>query len=521
MTDRQPSLFNDVIGPVMRGASSSHCAAALRIGRLARAMMGGRIERVLVEFESRGALATTHASQGSDMGLFGGLLGWDLTDERLLDYAAAMEASGIELRIELGEFEAASPNIYKLTLENASARHELVADSTGGGMIEVLSIDGVPLSISGDCHETLIFVDGEAAALQARLATEFDEDELSLQGGGRAIEIKGQRFLDAGLQRALREEFPIRHWLELEQVLPVPSHPGTVLPFTTCAEMLDYNRERGRALWELAVDYECARGALEPDDVFGRMRDIVELLQDAVRIGLAGTEYADRILAPQCEPFRERMAAGGLLEAGMLNEIVLQISAMMEVKSSMGVIVAAPTAGACAALPCSVLGAGKALGSSLDDMTRAMLAAGMIGVFIATRSTFAAEKAGCQAECGAGSGMAAAALVGMGGGTLEQALAASSMALQNMLGLICDPVAKRVEVPCLGRNVLGASNAVSCANMALAGFDQVIPLDEVIAAMDAIGREMPCELRCTGLGGLAVTPTSLELERELERRCGR
>jgi L-serine dehydratase len=93
------------------------------------------------------------------------------------------------------------------------------------------------------------------------------------------------------------------------------------------------------------------------------------------------------------------------------------------------------------------------------------------------------------------------------------------MALQNMLGLICDPVAKRVEVPCLGRNVLGASNALSCANMALAGFDQVIPLDEVIFAMDEIGRSMPCELRCTGLGGLAVTPSSLEIEAKLSKRC--
>jgi len=115
--------------------------------------------------------------------------------------------------------------------------------------------------------------------------------------------------------------------------------------------------------------------------------------------------------------------------------------------------------------------------------------------------------------------MAAAALVGMAGGNLEQSLVAASMALQNMLGLICDPVAKRVEVPCLGRNVLAASNAVSCANMALAGFDAVIPLDEVIEAMDGIGKTMPCELRCTGLGGLAVTPTAMQLESDLEKKC--
>ncbi|MFT7486899.1 MAG: L-serine dehydratase [Candidatus Paceibacteria bacterium] len=519
MSDNQPSVFNDVIGPVMRGASSSHCAAALRIGRLALSMMGGQIDKVFVEFESSGALATTHESQGTDMGLFGGLLGWDLTDERLLDYVAAMQASDIEIAIEINDFPTTSPNIYKLTLTNAQGSHTLLADSIGGGMIEVLQINGVPLSIAGDCHETLIFVNGEAEELRERLTQDFAPAELHVRGDGRAVEIKAQSHLDENVRKELLSAFPISSWMEMDQVLPVASHAGTTLPFTSCEEMLAYNKGRGLDLWELALDYECIRGQLTRDDAFDRMREIVKLLQEAVRIGLAGTEYDDRILGYQCGPFRDSLAAGTLLETGMLNEIVLQITAMMEVKSSMGVIVAAPTAGACAALPGSVLGAAKSRGQSVDDMTKAMLAAGMIGIFIATHSTFAAEKAGCQAECGAGSGMAAAALVGLAGGTLEQALSASSMALQNMLGLICDPVAKRVEVPCLGRNVLGASNAVSCANMALAGFNAVIPLDEVIHAMDKIGRQMPCEVRCTGLGGLSVTPTSLEIESALESKC--
>jgi len=155
------------------------------------------------------------------------------------------------------------------------------------------------------------------------------------------------------------------------------------------------------------------------------------------------------------------------------------------------------------------------MGLDREAMVRGMLSAGIVGVLIAARSTFAAEVCGCQAECGAGSGMAAAALVTLGGGTADQALAAASMALQNTLGMICDPVANRVEVPCLGRNVLAAANALACANMALAGFDAVIPLDEVIETMDAVGRSLPRPLRCTALGGLSVTPTSKEIERRL------
>src|SRR6516225_860275 len=131
------SIFNDVIGPVMRGASSSHCAAALRIGRLARDLMDGDLQQVLVEFDRNGSLPTTHESQGSDMGLFGGLLGWETTDERLPSSRQALQDSGVEIRIEIVDTGDPHPNTYRLTLTNACERHTLRAISTGGGMIEV------------------------------------------------------------------------------------------------------------------------------------------------------------------------------------------------------------------------------------------------------------------------------------------------------------------------------------------------------------------------------------------------
>ncbi|KAA3661917.1 MAG: serine dehydratase, partial [Chloroflexi bacterium] len=146
---------------------------------------------------------------------------------------------------------------------------------------------------------------------------------------------------------------------------------------------------------------------------------------------------------------------------------------------------------------------------------KAMLAGGIIGVFIAAHATFAAEIGGCQAECGSGSGMAAAALVTLAGGSTQQAVNAASMALQNTLGMICDPVANRVEAPCLGKNVLAASNALACANMALSDYDPVIPLDEVVATMHEVGKQLPSTLRCTGLGGLSITKTSKEIEKRL------
>ena len=518
-TPSYPSILNEVIGPVMRGPSSSHCAAAVRIGRLARDLTGGDLVRVLAEFDPHGALATTHASQGSDMGLCGGLLGWEPWDERLVGAVEALHAAGIELKVRIAELGAAHPNTYKLTLINASERHQMVALSTGGGMVEVIEIDGAAVSVHGDYQETLFYLDAGAEGLARDLAGWVEADAILLhQGEGvRLVEVKSQRPLPHDVLARAEAAYDLYAIKCLDPVLPVLAHEGMQVPFLTCDEMLAYDAGRDLALWELAVHYESARGNLGSDQVLQRMRDLVGIMRASIRYGVEGTAYADRILGCQSRTFQERMAAGRLLDAGILNRVILYVTAIMEVKSAMGTIVAAPTAGACGALPGACIGAAEAMGLPVDEMAKAMLAAGLIGVLIAARATFSAEVGGCQAECGAGSGMAAAALVTLVGGTARQALAAASMALQNVLGMICDPVANRVEVPCLGKNVMAASNALACANMALADYDPVIPLDEVIGAMDRVGKALPRELRCTALGGLSITPTSVRIEERLKR----
>ena len=524
-----PSIFNEVIGPVMRGPSSSHCAAALRIGRMARDLMDGQIESVLVEYDPRGSLATTHRSQGSDMGLLGGLLGWEATDALGLlalpvQETGAFQVAGIQVQIRIAslgpaESIAAHPNTYRLTLVSATEQHEMVALSTGGGMIEIIEIDGACVSMLGDYYETLVYLDSDADRAARYLVEQTNHDEVLVY---RAVdrpfvEVKAQRFLEPEIARHLTAQYPVRCIKRLAPVLPVLSRKDTKLPFLTCTDMLAYNEEQGLDLWELAVRYESARSHLSHEQILDKMTDIVRQLEASIREGIQGTEYADRILGPQAKGFLQQIERHTLLEAGILNRMTLYVTALMEVKSAMGVIVAAPTAGACGALPGACLAAADALGKSREEVAKAMLAAGLIGVFIAHCATFAAEVGGCQAECGAGSGMAAAALITLAGGTTEQAVAAASMALQNILGLICDPVANRVEVPCLGRNVMAASNALACANMALAGYDPVIPLDEVIEAMDRVGQSIPRELRCTALGGLSVTESSQKIAEKL--RC--
>ena len=516
--EHYPSIFNDVMGPVMRGPSSSHCAASLRIGRLCRALMDNEITDIFIEFDPDGSLATTHKSQGSDMGLFGGFLGWEAYDEQLKFAEDAIKGAGINVTIEITDIGATHPNTYKITLTNTKETRQLIAISTGGGMIEVIEIDGNPVSMAGDYHEILIYCK-QGTNLKNILDAEMEYDEFLLHEGNiRFAEIKTQLPLDEIVYHKLLDQEDVLFIKQLPPVLPVLSRRNLKVPFITCEEMLQYNEGKDLTLWEAAIHYESMRGNISHSKVWDKMEEIVNIMESSIHSGLKGTEYSDRILGCQSVGFKEKMEDNRLLGGDLSNRIIMFVTSMMEVKSSMGVIVAAPTAGSCGVIPGTLIGTASSLGLTKEEVIKAMLSAGIIGVFIAAHATFAAEVGGCQAECGSGSGMAAAALVGMNNGTLEQSLCAASIALQNCLGMICDPVANRVEAPCLGKNVMAATNALSCANMALAGYDHLIPLDEVIYTMEQVGHSIPNTLRCTSLGGLSITKTSKEIEERLNQR---
>jgi L-serine dehydratase len=480
--------------------------------------MHGTISEIDIDFDPNGSLATTHKDQGSDMGLFGGFLGWEAHDERLVHAENHLAAAGIKVNINIVSFEATHPNTYRITLKNAVESHQLVALSTGGGMIEVIEIDGTPLSLMGDSYITLVYGQNVAAA-QTYLAQLPETDAVEICAGKTDLLVaSGLKPYSEQDLNTLRSISGVSALKQLNPVLPVLTAKQTQVPFITVAEMLEYNRDKNLSLWELALDYESARGNISEAEVLQKMEAIRIILKDAIATGLKGTQYEDRILGPQSVTFKERMEQKKLVDGEVLNRIIMYVSAIMEVKSSMGVIVAAPTAGSCGAMPGAVLAVSEALGLTDEETVKALLIAGLIGVFIAAHATFAAEVGGCQAECGAGGSMAAAALVYLGGGSVDQSLSAASMALQSSLGLICDPIGNRVEAPCLNRNVMAASNALSCANMALADYNHLIPLDEVIETMYAVGLSIPNTLRCTNLGGLSITKTAKEIEAKLERK---
>ncbi len=267
-----PSIFNDVIGPVMRGPSSSHCAASLRIARIARDLMDGKIENILIEFDPNGSLATTHKDQGSDMGLFGGFLGWDADDGRLPDSEKHLFDAGIAVAIEIVDIGAAHPNTYRITLSNSVEKRRITAISTGGGMIEIVEIDGAAVSQAGDFFVTLIFCDDPQNILEM-IGDVPDADEINTGSGERnCVEIKSRIPLDhKSLTEQTNQTLSIR---TLKPVLPVLSRKDLSVPFINCEEMFAYNESRGLELWELATHYEAERGAITQAEVFEKMRSM-------------------------------------------------------------------------------------------------------------------------------------------------------------------------------------------------------------------------------------------------------
>jgi len=488
------SILNHVLGPVMRGPSSSHSAGSLRIGRLCRDLLGGNVTAIDCDYDPNGSLATTHLSQGSDLGLIGGLLGWEASDERLPDYRKHARDAGLRFIVHTVDYGALHPNTYRLRLRNGNEHHVVTALSVGGGMIEVTDIDGMNVSLEGDQHVLVAFA-ADDTPLGIRSSTPpFTDDEFDAfkTGTGAAM---------------------VRH---LHPVVPVCGDETTKVPFRNANDMLSYDGDRNSSLPQLALEYETARSGMPHDELRRHVRHILTTMQKSLRIGRAGTSYDDRILPSQVGRYHSAQQQGMLMGGNAFNEVVISVTSVLEAKSAMEVIVAAPTAGSCGVVPGALLGAGATMNASDDLLIDALLTAGLIGMFIADGATFAAEEGGCMAECGSASGMSAAALVVMANGSTLQALAAASQALQNSFGMTCDTVANRVEAPCLGKNTMAAANALAAANMALAGFDHLIPLDEVIVAMAEVGKQMPRELCCTGLGGIATCPSSKALELRLK-----
>lgn len=241
-----------------------------------------------------------------------------------------------------------------------------------------------------------------------------------------------------------------------------------------------------------------------------------QVMREAIAAGLASGEKSPSGLeGGDARLYYARIAGGRALAGDIAGKAIAYALAVSEVNACMGRIVAFPTAGSCGILPGAVAAAAEARGYGYDAIIDGLLTAAGAGMIIAENASISGAEAGCQAECGAGGAMAAAAIAQMDGGSPRQVGMAVALALKNALGLVCDPVAGLVEVPCVRRNAFYAVQALVAADMALAGVESVIPVDEVVDTMWLVGTAMPASLRETSQGGLARTPTGIAIARRL------
>lgn len=277
------------------------------------------------------------------------------------------------------------------------------------------------------------------------------------------------------------------------------------MAYSSVKAMLNVSRQNNQPLWDVILQSDLLESGLTRPQSLAEMHHLWQVMvqtsdnycgADRSASGFAGGDAA-----------KVAEARGQLLTGGYLAQVMAEALKTAECNACMKRIVAAPTAGSCGVLPAVLLPLWRSGSYNEEAICRALYVSAGFGQVVAARATLAGAEGGCQAEVGAASAMAAAALVELRGGTAEQCAEAFAMALTNLEGLVCDPVAGLVEIPCIKRNVIGAMNAVSCADMALAGVVGHIPADEVIDAMAEVGAAMSNDLRETGIGGLAGTPT--------------
>lgn len=282
---------------------------------------------------------------------------------------------------------------------------------------------------------------------------------------------------------------------------------GMDVLFRNVRELVEVCERENKPISEIMIMQEMTISGRSREAIMEQMERNLVVMEEAVERGLKGVQSVTGLTGGDAVLIQNYIASGKSLSGDLLLDAVSKAVATNEVNAAMGTICATPTAGSAGVVPGTLFAMKGKLNPTREEMLRFLFTAGAFGYVVANNAFISGAAGGCQAEVGSASAMAAAAIVEMAGGTPRASAEAFAICLKNMLGLVCDPVAGLVEVPCVKRNAMGASNALVAADMALAGVSSRIPCDEVIAAMYRIGATMSPNLKETARGGLAATPT--------------
>jgi len=509
------SIFNDVLGPVMRGPSSSHTAGGYRIARLVRDMLGEEPVSVRCTFDPAGSYAPTYKALAVDLAMAAGFMGWPLEDERFSRSLLEAERLGLDIRFDIAPLEKADhPNA--VNIEAAGRRQPPVvvwAKSVGGGIVEITGVQEWPVSVTGKSHEYLFEADAAARpALEEFAATlrPLIRDRAEASRNGRIL-----------IHLQTSDEIPEERLESFRRGLAglrvYRSHPlffvqrGEAL-FLSGSEMLDLAEKDASSLGEIGLCYESRLLSLSREEALQEMGRLFGIMKTSVELGLSDANSRMLLLPPFAGGVLEAEKGGRLAVGGIHARAAARAMAAMHMCNSQGIVCAAPTGGSAGVLPGVLTTLAEERALAPDRISMALFAASAVGLIVARRCGFAAETAGCQVEIGVAGAMAAAAVVEIAGGSARQACDAAAIALQNSMGSVCDPVHGACEIPCHTRNAVAASGAMVCADLVLGGYPNPIPLDETLDAVADVGRMMPIELRCTARGGIAVAPSALAMK---------
>jgi L-serine dehydratase len=405
------------------------------------------------------------------------------------------------------------PNTVEIRMLSRNGRQLFAsAQSIGGGAFRFTQVGQWDVTLMGKTHDLLIEMraDAEPHVLESlsREAKWIGTPTRQVHGDLVLLHLNLCFDLDPDTKSRLRTLPGVSQlWAAPPVFFPLRGQPL----FTTAQEMSALAASRSVSLGRVALDYETHLLGLRDQDVMEELLRRFEIMRASVHRGLEEYVPPMKLLAPSASRIFQAEAGGRLAVGGIHTRAGARAMAVMHINSGGGVVCAAPTAGSAGVIPGVLVSLVEDKRLSVQEAALALCAASAIGVIVANRATFAAELAGCQVEIAAAGAMAAAAVVEAVGGTAAQAADSAAISFQNTMGLVCDPVQGVVEIPCHTRNAVAASSAFVCADLVLGGYANPIPLDETIDAVDAVGRMLPPELRCTALGGLSLAPSALKM----------
>ena len=503
------SVFNDVLGPVMRGPSSSHTAGGYRIGLIVRGLLAEGPTSVRVTFDPEGSMAPTYRPLGVDLAFTAGLMGWSMLDERYFEALDRAEDEGVTLAFEIAPLEYTDhPNGMLIDVESVSGRRlRVVAEAVGGGGIRIVRVDDWPMDLDGKASLVMVEVSSES---DAEVIGRLSSPSRQVAGDSVLLTAQNETSHDPISGSGLRDLAGVTNVWAISPVFFV--RKGRTL-FESAEEMVAMAEGRGLSLGEIALAYEAELLGMTEAETLEEMLNRYRVMEASIEAGLDDDRSDMLLLRPTASQVFQAEKAQAVAIGGIHTRAAARALAVMHCCNSRGVVCAAPTGGSAGTVPGVLVSLVEERELSQNQIAMALFAASAIGLIVARRATFAAELAGCQVEIGVSGAMAAAAVVEAVGGSARQAADAAAISLQNTMGSPCDPVAGTCEVPCHTRNAVAASSAFTCADLILGGYANPIPLDETIDASFEVGKALPSELRCTAKGGCAVTPSALDLPR--------